>query len=60
MKSESANVSHSVVSNALRPHGLQPTRLLCLWNSLGSNTETCSLLQEIFPTQELKVTCQRY
>ena len=24
-------VSHSVVSDSLRPHGLQPTRLLCPW-----------------------------
>ena len=28
---ESASVSHSVVSNSLRPHRLQPTRLLCPW-----------------------------
>ena len=46
-------VSHSAVSNSLRPHGLQPARLLCPWNSLGKNTRVgChSLLQEIFPTQ---------
>ena len=31
-------VSHSVVSNCLWPHGLQPTRLLCPWNSPGNNT----------------------
>ena len=24
-------LSHSVMSNSLRPHGLQPTRLLCPW-----------------------------
>ena len=24
-------LSHSVVSDSLRPHGLQPTRLLCPW-----------------------------
>ena len=29
----------SVVFNSLRPHGLQPTRLLCPWNSPGKNTE---------------------
>ena len=29
MKSESESVSHSVMPNSLRPHGLQPTRLLC-------------------------------
>ena len=32
-------VSRSVVSNSLRPHGLQPTRLLCPWDSPGKNTE---------------------
>ena len=28
----------SVVSDSLRPHGLQPTRLLRPWNSPGKNT----------------------
>ena len=51
--SESESVSHSVVSNSLRPHGLQPTRLLRLWNFPGKNTGVgCHfLLQGIFPTQ---------
>ena len=46
-------VSRSVVSNSLRPHGLQPTRLLCPWNFLGKNTGVgChSLLPRNFPTQ---------
>ena len=46
--------SHSVVSDSLRPHGLQPTVLLCPWDSPGKNTGMgChSLLQKIFPTQE--------
>ena len=50
-KSESEN--HSVVSDSFPPHGLQPTRLLCPWNSPGQNTGVrChSLLQGIFPTQ---------
>ena len=30
--------SHSVVSNSLRPHGLQPTRLLHPWDFLGNST----------------------
>ena len=36
-----------------RPHGLQPTRLLCPWGFLGRNTGVCCyvLLQGIFPTQ---------
>ena len=28
----------SVVSNSVRPHVLQPTRLLCPWDSPGKNT----------------------
>ena len=28
-----------VMSNSLQPHGLQPARLLCLWNFPGKNTE---------------------
>ena len=30
---------HSVVSNSLRPHESQPTRLLHPWNSPGKNTK---------------------
>src|SRR5574342_521722 len=30
--------SHSVVSNSLRPHGLQPTRLLRPWDFPGKST----------------------
>ena len=43
----------SVVSDSLRPHGLQPARLLCPWDSPGKNTGvgSHSLLQGIFPTQ---------
>ena len=46
-------VSHSVVSDSLRPHGLWPAGLLCPWDSPGKNTGVgChSLLQRIFPTQ---------
>ena len=37
----------------MRPHGLQPTRLLCPWDSPGKNTGVgChALLQGIFQTQ---------
>ena len=31
----------SVVSDSLQPHGLQPTRLLCPWDSPGKNTGEC-------------------
>ena len=46
-------VSCSVVSNSLRPHALQPTKLICLWNSPSKNTGvgSHSLLQGIFPIQ---------
>ena len=49
--------SSSVMSNSLWSHGLQPARLLCLWNSPGKNTGVgCHfLLQQIFPTQELNL-----
>ena len=37
---ESESVSHlgSVVSDSLWPHGLQPAKLLCPWDSPGNNT----------------------
>ena len=43
----------SVTSDFLRPHRLQPTRLLCPWNSSGKHpgVGSHSLLQRIFPTQ---------
>ena len=46
-------VAHLVVFNSLQPHGLQPTRLLCPWDSPGKNTGVgChSLIQGILPTQ---------
>ena len=46
-------VIHSVLSDSLQPHGLQPARLLCPWDSPGKNTGVgChALLQGIFPTQ---------
>ena len=31
-------LSHSVMSNAVRPHRQQPTRLPCPWDSPGKNT----------------------
>ena len=47
------SVNHPVLSDSLRPHGLQPARLLSSWNSPGKNTGVgChSLLQGIFLTQ---------
>ena len=45
----------SVISDFLRPHGLQPTSLLCPWDFPGKNTGMgcCFLLQGIFPTEGL-------
>ena len=46
-------LSHSVVSDSLWSHRLQPTRLLCPWNSPGQHAGvgSHSLLQGIFLTQ---------
>ena len=45
------NVSPSAMSDPLQPHGLQPTRLLCPWDSPGKNSGmgSHSLLQELNP-----------
>ena len=53
LHSESESVRRSGLSDSLRPHGLQPARLLCPWDSPGKHTGVgChSLLQGIFPTQ---------
>ena len=37
-ESEKWKWSRSVVSDSLQPHGLQPTRLLCLWDFPGKST----------------------
>ena len=50
------SVSRSVVPNLLRPHGLQPTRLLCPWDFPGKRG--CHfLLQGIFPRDWTWVSC---
>ena len=50
-------LSRLVVSTSLRPHGLQPTRLLCPWNFPGKNAGVgChALIQGIVLTQELNL-----
>ena len=52
-KASNESESCSVVSNYLQPHGLQPARLLCPWNSPGQNigVGSLSLPQGILPTQ---------
>ena len=44
---------HLVMSNSLWSHELEPTRLLCPWDSPGKNTGVShhALFQGIFPTQ---------
>ena len=46
-------LSHSALSDSLWPHGLQPARLFCPWDSPGKNTGVgChAFLQGIFSTQ---------
>ena len=48
-----AVLSRSLVSDPLRPCGLQPAGLLCPWDSPGKSTGVGfhALLQGIFPTQ---------
>ena len=48
---------YPVESTCLRPHGLQPTRLLCSWSLTSKNTEVDShfLLQGILLTQDLNL-----
>ena len=50
-------LSHPVMYDSLQPHGLQPARLLCPWDSPGKNTGVGihSFLLEIFPTQGLNL-----
>ena len=51
--SKCESVSHSVVFDSSQPQELQPTRLLCPWDSPGRNTgvSSHSLLQGIISTQ---------
>ena len=57
LRSESWSVSCAVMPESLWPHGLWPTRLLCLWNSLGKNSGVVGhfLLHGIFPSQGLNL-----
>ena len=41
--------------DSVRPHGLQPTRLLCPWDSLGKNTGVgCHFLLQIDAIHNIK------
>ena len=50
-------VSRSVVSDSLWPHGLQPARLLCPWDSPGKNTGVGYIF---FPTQGMNPCLLHY
>ena len=55
-ESEKWKWSRSVVSESLRPHGLQPTRLLCPWNSQGKSTGVgCHCLLRPTETNDLYI-----
>ena len=52
VKGISCMLSCLVICNSLRPHGLQPTQLLCPWNFTGKNIGVgYHFLQGIFPSQ---------
>ena len=46
-----AVLSRSVVSDCLRPHGLEPARLLCPWDSPGKNTGVGAMPSSKGPSQ---------
>ena len=57
-ESEKWKWSCSVVSDSLRPHGLQPTRLLCPWDFPGKSTGVgchCLLQIQVLGTQDLLI-----
>ena len=51
--------SRSVVSNSQRPHGLQPTRLLCPWDFPGTSTRVgCHCLLRQHSSMEIPLFVQ--
>ena len=50
----------SVKSNSLRPHGLQPARLLCPWNFPGRNTGVCCHFIQRKVASKVKVPPGKY
>ena len=47
-----------VMSDCLRPRGLQPTRLLCPWDSPGKNTGVgCHFLLQCMKVKSESVSC---
>ena len=57
-ESEEWKWSRSAVSNSLRPHGLQPTRLLCPWDFPGKSTGVgCHCLLQFISIYTHKYLC---
>ena len=55
-ESEKWKWSHSVVSDSVRPHGLQPTRLLHPWDFPGKSTGVgCYCLLQNLSSDSLKI-----
>ena len=56
-KGKGDGVSHSVMSDSLRPHVLESARFLCPWNSPGKNTRVgChSFFQGNLPNPGIKL-----
>ena len=55
-ESEKWNWSRSVMSDSLRPHGLQPTRLLCPWDFPGKSTGVgCHCLLRNLSTTDIQI-----
>ena len=50
-------LSHSVMSDSLQPHGLQPPRLLCPWDSPGKNTGVVCISSSRVSSQPRDQTC---
>ena len=51
------SVSRSVVPDSLRPHGLQPTRLLCPWDFPGKDTGVGCHLKIVIIYKSLDWVC---
>ena len=58
LRTKYVSVSCSIVWNSLQPHGLQPARLLCPWDSPGKNTGVgCHFLLQLRTKEHLKNIC---
>ena len=49
--------SHLVVSNSLRPHGMQHARLPCPSLTPGAHSNLCPLIESVMPSNHLILCC---